>query len=180
MTCRRKVNSFDCDWSWYRCTVISNKSTRHEGIGSAMCACACLFAGHAPSTGPVACNASNRICLPSAVVPTHDTIRCLRSYLGGASYSNQMMASMRAGESGSSMRRRAWVVDVEKTLDEADASVEVSRWQLHSIYHVSASTTPQPPDAGPPQFTPPPAASTPSGAPPPGLDPCTPRPLRTR
>uniref|UniRef100_A0A804MV24 Uncharacterized protein n=1 Tax=Zea mays TaxID=4577 RepID=A0A804MV24_MAIZE len=48
------------------------------------------------------------------------------------------MASMAAGESGSSMRRRAWVVEVEKTLDEADASVEVSRWQLHSIYRVPA------------------------------------------
>jgi hypothetical protein len=58
--------------------------------------------------------------------------------LEGASYSNQMMASMAAGESGSSMRRRAWVVEVEKTLDEADASVEVSRWQLHSIYRVPA------------------------------------------
>ena len=40
-----------------------------------------------------------------------------------------------AGESGV---RRAWVVDVEKTLDEADASVEVSRWQRHSIYRVPA------------------------------------------
>jgi hypothetical protein len=49
-----------------------------------------------------------------------------------------MMASMAAGESGSSMRRRAWVVEVEKMLDEADASVEVSWWQLHSIYHVPA------------------------------------------
>ncbi|ONM09406.1 DUF247 domain protein [Zea mays] len=45
---------------------------------------------------------------------------------------------MAAGESSSSMRRRAWVVEVEKTLDEADASVEVSWWQLHSIYHVPA------------------------------------------
>jgi hypothetical protein len=35
-------------------------------------------------------------------------------------------------------RRRAWVVDVEKTLEEADASVEVSLWQRHSIYRVPA------------------------------------------
>ncbi|TVU24693.1 hypothetical protein EJB05_27145, partial [Eragrostis curvula] len=34
--------------------------------------------------------------------------------------------------------KRAWVVDVEKTLGEADASVEVSRWQRHSIYRVPA------------------------------------------
>nr|CAB3489955.1 unnamed protein product [Digitaria exilis] len=34
--------------------------------------------------------------------------------------------------------RRAWVVDVEKTLVDADASVEVSRWQRHSIYRVPA------------------------------------------
>jgi hypothetical protein len=32
--------------------------------------------------------------------------------------------------------KRAWVVDVEKTLASADASVEVSRWQRHSIYRV--------------------------------------------
>jgi hypothetical protein len=34
--------------------------------------------------------------------------------------------------------RRVWVVDVEKKLDEADASVEVSRWQRHCIYRVPA------------------------------------------
>ncbi|WVZ51356.1 hypothetical protein U9M48_002508 [Paspalum notatum var. saurae] len=34
--------------------------------------------------------------------------------------------------------RKAWVVDVETTLDEADPSVEVSRWQRHSIYRVPA------------------------------------------
>ncbi|XP_062198252.1 UPF0481 protein At3g47200-like [Phragmites australis] len=34
--------------------------------------------------------------------------------------------------------RRAWVVDVERTLSEADASVEVSRWQRHCIYRVPA------------------------------------------
>jgi hypothetical protein len=37
---------------------------------------------------------------------------------------------------GESSIRRAWVVDLEKTLDEADASVEVTRWQRHSIYRV--------------------------------------------
>lgn len=42
------------------------------------------------------------------------------------------MAAM-PGDSGI---RRAWVMDVEKTLNEADASVEVSRWQRHSIYRV--------------------------------------------
>ncbi|XP_062183253.1 UPF0481 protein At3g47200-like [Phragmites australis] len=41
---------------------------------------------------------------------------------------------MAAGGGG----RRAWVVDVEKTLNEADASVEVSRWQRHCIYRVPA------------------------------------------
>nr|CAB3491708.1 unnamed protein product [Digitaria exilis] len=35
-------------------------------------------------------------------------------------------------------RPMAWVVDVEKTLSEADASVEVSRWQHHCIYRVPA------------------------------------------
>ena len=34
--------------------------------------------------------------------------------------------------------RRPWVVDVEKDLGEADASVEVSRWQRHCIYRVPA------------------------------------------
>ncbi|KAL6654780.1 hypothetical protein ACP70R_008245 [Stipagrostis hirtigluma subsp. patula] len=34
--------------------------------------------------------------------------------------------------------RRAWVVDVEKTLKDADASVEVSLWQRHCIYRVPA------------------------------------------
>ncbi|CAL4987413.1 unnamed protein product [Urochloa decumbens] len=34
--------------------------------------------------------------------------------------------------------KRPWLVDVEKTLDEADASVEVSQWQRHSIYRVPA------------------------------------------
>ncbi|XP_022685076.1 UPF0481 protein At3g47200 isoform X3 [Setaria italica] len=33
---------------------------------------------------------------------------------------------------------RAWVVDVEKTLEEADASLEVYLWQRHSIYRVPA------------------------------------------
>uniref|UniRef100_A0A0A9D5Y3 Uncharacterized protein n=1 Tax=Arundo donax TaxID=35708 RepID=A0A0A9D5Y3_ARUDO len=41
---------------------------------------------------------------------------------------------MAAGGGG----RRAWVVDVERTLNEADASVEISRWQRHSIYRVPA------------------------------------------
>jgi hypothetical protein len=35
-------------------------------------------------------------------------------------------------------RRREWVVDVEKTLHKADASVELSLWQRHSIYRVPA------------------------------------------
>ncbi|KAJ1275759.1 hypothetical protein BS78_05G161100 [Paspalum vaginatum] len=39
---------------------------------------------------------------------------------------------------GSGGGSRAWVVDMEKTLDEADPSVEVSRWQRHSIYRVPA------------------------------------------
>ncbi|OEL25052.1 UPF0481 protein [Dichanthelium oligosanthes] len=34
--------------------------------------------------------------------------------------------------------RRTWVVDVEKTLGEADVSVELSRWQRHCIYLVPA------------------------------------------
>ena len=34
--------------------------------------------------------------------------------------------------------KRVWVVDVEKKLGEADASVEVSRWQRHCIYRVPA------------------------------------------
>ncbi|CAL4992498.1 unnamed protein product [Urochloa decumbens] len=34
--------------------------------------------------------------------------------------------------------KRPWLVDVEKTLEEADASVEVSQWQRHSIYRVPA------------------------------------------
>ncbi|CAN6372278.1 unnamed protein product [Urochloa humidicola] len=35
-------------------------------------------------------------------------------------------------------RRRAWVVDMEKSLDEAVATVEVSLWQRQSIYRVPA------------------------------------------
>jgi hypothetical protein len=34
--------------------------------------------------------------------------------------------------------KRTWVVDVEKTLKEADKSVEVSRWERHCIYRVPA------------------------------------------
>ncbi|KAF8694371.1 hypothetical protein HU200_038295 [Digitaria exilis] len=34
--------------------------------------------------------------------------------------------------------RRAWVVEVEKTLDSADAAAESTRWQRHSIYRVPA------------------------------------------
>ncbi|CAL4980902.1 unnamed protein product [Urochloa decumbens] len=39
---------------------------------------------------------------------------------------------------GASSRRRAWVMDVENTLEEADATVEVSLWQRHSIYRIPA------------------------------------------
>ncbi|CAO2141931.1 unnamed protein product [Urochloa humidicola] len=35
-------------------------------------------------------------------------------------------------------KRRAWVVDMEKSLDEAVATVEVSLWQRQSIYRVPA------------------------------------------
>ncbi|CAL4980904.1 unnamed protein product [Urochloa decumbens] len=47
--------------------------------------------------------------------------------------------------------RRLWVVDVEKKLDEADASVEVSRWQRHCIYRVPACIKDLKPKAYKPQ-----------------------------
>ncbi|KAL6654783.1 hypothetical protein ACP70R_008248 [Stipagrostis hirtigluma subsp. patula] len=43
-----------------------------------------------------------------------------------------------AGSMAAGGGRRAWVVDVEKTLKDADASVEVSLWQRHCIYRVPA------------------------------------------
>ncbi|KAL6842929.1 hypothetical protein ACP4OV_027242 [Aristida adscensionis] len=45
---------------------------------------------------------------------------------------------MASGSGGGGGRRRTWVVDVEKTLKDADASVEVSLWQRHCIYRVPA------------------------------------------
>ncbi|TVU23966.1 hypothetical protein EJB05_26358, partial [Eragrostis curvula] len=51
-------------------------------------------------------------------------------------FSNFPVGSMAAG--GRS-RRPAWMVEVEKMLSEADASVEVSRWQHHCIYRVPES-----------------------------------------
>ncbi|KAK3120360.1 hypothetical protein QOZ80_9AG0686320 [Eleusine coracana subsp. coracana] len=42
-----------------------------------------------------------------------------------------------AADSGRS-GKRAWVVDVEKTLSQADAAVEISRWERHCIYRVPA------------------------------------------
>ncbi|EES08633.1 hypothetical protein BDA96_05G156300 [Sorghum bicolor] len=47
--------------------------------------------------------------------------------------------------------RRPWVLDVEKNLGEADASVEVSRWQRHSIYRVPACIKDLKPKAYKPQ-----------------------------
>uniref|UniRef100_A0ACD5UKT3 Uncharacterized protein n=1 Tax=Avena sativa TaxID=4498 RepID=A0ACD5UKT3_AVESA len=43
-----------------------------------------------------------------------------------------------AAAGSSSSNKRAWVLDVEKTLKEADKSVEVSRWERHCIYRVLA------------------------------------------
>ncbi|KAL6654779.1 hypothetical protein ACP70R_008244 [Stipagrostis hirtigluma subsp. patula] len=43
-----------------------------------------------------------------------------------------------AGSMAAGGGRRAWVVDVEKTLKDADTSVEVSLWQRHCIYRVPA------------------------------------------
>ncbi|GJN04815.1 hypothetical protein PR202_ga22390 [Eleusine coracana subsp. coracana] len=40
---------------------------------------------------------------------------------------------------GSCGNKRVWMEEVEKTLHEADASVEVSQWQRHCIYRVPAS-----------------------------------------
>ncbi|KAF8694367.1 hypothetical protein HU200_038291 [Digitaria exilis] len=47
---------------------------------------------------------------------------------------------------------RAWVADVEKTLGEADASVEVFRWQRHCIYRVPSCIKDLRPKAYKPQL----------------------------
>lgn len=47
--------------------------------------------------------------------------------------------------------RRAWVVDVETTLVDVDASVQVSRWQRQSIYRVPACIKDLKPQAYKPQ-----------------------------
>ena len=47
------------------------------------------------------------------------------------------MTSIEGAVAGGNGKRR-WVSDVEKTLNEADKTVEVAQWERHCIYRVPA------------------------------------------